>query len=130
MPATIMTKILQLVAGGSSSGAHRRHAEKMVTILDLLCRSGLVVGASRERVAREGFGACDCVSLCTEEGCRRALMRPPPTDGIECATVCAICTVTWRDYELLWTARMLYGPQVPRASASERARGETMLMRC
>ena len=58
MPAIIMTKILQLVglvAGGSSSGAHRRHIDvtlKMVIIFDPLSRSGLVVGASRERVAR------------------------------------------------------------------------------
>ena len=74
---------------------------KMVTIFDLLCRSGLVVGASRERVAREGFGACDCVSLCTEEGCRRALMRPPLTDVMECATVCAACAVTWQGHGLL-----------------------------
>ena len=29
---------------------------KMVIIFDPLCRSGLVVGASRERVALEGFG--------------------------------------------------------------------------
>ena len=51
-----MTKILLLVAGGSSSGAHRRHAEDG-TIFDLLCRSVLVVRAGRDRVAREGCGA-------------------------------------------------------------------------
>ena len=73
-----MAKILQLVAGGSSSGAHRRHAED--GIFDLQCRSVLILGAGRNRVAREGSTVRECVPFCTEEGCRRALMRPPLTD--------------------------------------------------
>ena len=65
LPAIIMTKILQLVAGGSSSGAI--DVMKMVTIFDLPCRSRLVVGAIRELVARWGFGAMQLRTLCTEE---------------------------------------------------------------
>ena len=65
MPAIIMTKILQLVAGGSKSGAIDVTL-KMVTIFDLPCRSRLVVGASRELVARWGFGAMRLRTLCTQ----------------------------------------------------------------
>ena len=53
---------------------------KMGSIFDLQCRSVLILGAGRNRVAREGSTVRECVPFCTEEGCRRALMRPPLTD--------------------------------------------------
>ena len=57
-------------------------------------------------------------------------MRPPLTDVMECATVCAACAMTWQGHGLLYTMCMLCELQVPCVDASERARVETMLMRC
>ena len=73
-----MAKILQLVAGGISSRAHRRHTEDG-SIFNLQCRSELILGAARNRVAREGSTVREFVPSCTEERCRRALMRLPLT---------------------------------------------------
>ena len=53
---------------------------KMGTIFDLMCRSVLVGEAGHivwlGKDAAVGVCACHCER---KEGCRRALMRPPPT---------------------------------------------------
>jgi hypothetical protein len=74
---------------------------KMGSIFDLQCRSVLILGAGRDRVAREGSTVRECVPFCTEEGYRRALMRPPLTQMYGSTTVCAVCEVTWQSHGLL-----------------------------
>jgi hypothetical protein len=52
---------------------------KMVTIFDLLCRSGLVVGAIRERVLGRASARCDCVSHRVHRGRVQAGADAPAT---------------------------------------------------